>query len=90
MPRIFPYGTISDMSDRHGDGGDYLPLRKAADEAGVSRHTLGRWVKARKLASRDGTSGGLPAKLVSVAEVRRLVGDGLKAGRPASANVAGE
>lgn len=63
-------------------GDDWLPLGRASAAAGVNARTLGRWVAAGKLRARRAIVNGLPAKLVSVAEVRRLVGEGVRPGRP--------
>ena len=61
---------------------DWQPLSKAATLAGVHRLTLGRWVKARKLRTRTGYVRNLKATLVNVADVKKLVGEGVRPGRP--------
>lgn len=61
---------------------ELLPLNEAAELVGAHRNTLSRWVKSGKLKATREIKGNVVAAMVSVAEVRRLVGDGLKAGRP--------
>ena len=67
---------------------DLRPINEAAELAEVHRNTLGRWVKAGKLKPRRELRGNMMATLVSLAEVRRLVGEGLKPGRPPEAGKA--
>ncbi len=52
------------------------------EAAGTNRITLGRRLRRGRLTWRTETRGNVLAKLVDVKELRKLVGDGLKAGRP--------
>lgn len=60
----------------------WQPLNRAAEIVGVHRVTLSRWVKAKRLKTRKGQVRNLQATLVNIEDVRRLVGEGLKPGRP--------
>ena len=61
---------------------DRRPIADAAQLVGVHRNTLSRWVKAGKLPAIREIRGNVVATLVSVSDVRKLVGTGIKAGRP--------
>ncbi len=60
-------------------------MSRAAKSAGVHRVTVAKWVSEGKLKTRTKPVRNLTATLVNLAEVRKLVGGGLKPGRPAKA-----
>jgi hypothetical protein len=64
---------------------EWKSLTDAAREVGVSRITLGRWARRRRLKTRRATvpNSNLQAVLVNLKQVRAIVGKGLKPGRPA-------
>jgi transposase-like protein len=64
---------------------DLSSLSDAADAVGMNRNTLARWVKAGKLKAETGYVRNLQTTLVSLADVRRLVGEGIGPGRPPAA-----
>jgi hypothetical protein len=70
---------------RKQSGDEWLPITDTAYLVGINRNTIRRWLNAGKLESRPGPpKGNVMTKLVSVAAVRALVGDGIHAGRPRS------
>ena len=62
--------------------GQRKSLKDAAEILGINRRTLGRWVDKGMVKTRPGQVRNLTAKLVDVSTVRKLVGDGIKSGRP--------
>jgi predicted site-specific integrase-resolvase len=60
---------------------DWQPMQQAAIAAGVSRHSVSRWVRNGLLKSRKGRVRNLNATLVKVAAVRELAKT-RKRGRP--------
>jgi transposase-like protein len=61
---------------------EVLSITRAARKTGISRITLRRWVIAGKLKAKAKMVNNRPTTLVSLAAVRKLVGDGVKPGRP--------
>ena len=60
-------------------------VRQAAEETGVGRHTIARWLKAGKLKGKKTKIGHLTATLVSVEAVRKLKAAQPR-GRPRTSN----
>jgi predicted site-specific integrase-resolvase len=58
------------------------PIKEVAGIVGIDRNTLARWVAAGKVKGKRSMGKRLPVVLVSVAAVRKLVGDGISPGRP--------
>jgi hypothetical protein len=61
---------------------DEMPITAAADQAGVNRLTLRRWINAGKLKAKPGIIESRPVILVSLSAVRKLIGKGISKGRP--------
>jgi hypothetical protein len=61
---------------------DWTPITTVADLVNVNRLTLRRWVNAGKLKAKPGIVDRRPVVLVSLTAARKLVGNGLKMGRP--------
>lgn len=61
---------------------DWQPLSTAAEICGVHRLTLGAWARRGKIKKRSGMIRNLKATLVNIPEVKAIVAQGVRRGRP--------
>jgi hypothetical protein len=61
---------------------DFVSIGEASAVAGVNRNTISRWIGRGLLKTKPSIINRRPVVLVSLAAVKKLVGDGIKPGRP--------